>query len=92
MNSQFSVKWWKHCVQKLAKKIDWESESHRLLILYLKIKVLHGCFKPIIITLREYTDITLSVIELPFQKEIFSEKILEKTSTHYGVNVSRCDF
>ena len=31
-------------------------------------------------------------MDFPFQKELFCEKILDKTSAHYDVNVNRCDF
>ena len=49
-----------------------------MLYIYLRTKVLHGCCKPVFITLRLYTNLTLPVIEFPFHKELSSEKILEK--------------
>ena len=59
--------------------------------MYLRTKVLRGCCKPVFITLRLYTNLTLPVIDFPFDKEISSDKILEKTFTHYDVNVNRYD-
>ena len=50
------------------------------------------CSARVLFTLKEYTNLTLSVIEFPFQKEMFSEKILGNKATHHDVNVSRCDF
>ena len=48
-------------------------------ILYIKTKVLHVCFKPVCITLKDNTaTIHLPVIEFRIQKELFSEKTLEK--------------
>ena len=46
--------------------------------IYLKTKVLHGYIKPIFITLRKYINFTISVIEIPFQKELSSQNIFEK--------------
>ena len=46
--------------------------------MYLRTKFLHGCCKPVAITLRLYTNLTLPVIEFSFHKDLFSEKILEK--------------
>ena len=45
---------------------------------YLRIKVLHGCCKPVYITLRLYTNLTLPVTEFPFHKKLSSENMLEK--------------
>ena len=42
------------------------------LLTYLNTKVMHGCIKPVFITLRYLTH---PVIEFPFQKELFSETI-----------------
>ena len=46
-----------------------------LTLVYLRTKVLHGCCKPVFINLRQYTNLTLPVIEFPFHKELSSEKI-----------------
>ena len=67
------------------------------LYIYLRTKVLHGCFKPIFITLRLYTSITLPITEFPFHKELVSEKILEKRPptmklTSIGVIINKREF
>ena len=46
--------------------------------IYLRTQVLHGCCKPVFLTLRLYTNLTLPVVELPFYKEFSNEKMLEK--------------
>ena len=48
------------------------------LIVYLSTKVLFGYFKTVFITSICYTNLTLPVTEFPFQKELFSEIVLEK--------------
>ena len=65
--------------------------------IYVWTKVLHGCCKPVFITLRFYTNLTLPVIEFPFHKELSGEKILEKrpptmTLTSMGIIINKREF
>ena len=56
--------------------------------IYLTKNVLHGCWKPVFITLRQFTNLTIPVIAFPSHKELYSGK----ASAHYDVNVNKYDY